>query len=97
MLTRWGDETPRLCAQILLVMLLLTSWTAFTVHSEGQHYVLHSHGESSHFHAFPQFDEEDAVTPMPVLPKLSLIFLTENFNPTFSPRNPVLSLEHPPE
>ena len=45
---KWNDGSLRMVARAVLVVLLLTFCTPFTLFSEGRQYVMQSHDESSH-------------------------------------------------
>lgn len=95
-MVNWNDDSARLLARAMLVILLLASFTPFSVFSEGQQYITHSHDESSHHHHIPQ-PGGDASASTPVTLKEPATLLVGDGYLLAPPQNPVLSLDHPPE
>ena len=62
---KWNDGSLRMVARAVLVVLLLTFCTPFTLFSEGRQYVTQSHDESSHHYIVPlPGDEASASVPV---------------------------------
>ena len=92
----WNDGSLRMVARAVLVVLLLTFCTPFTLFSEGRQYVTQSHDESSHHYIVP-LPGDEASASVPVLLRRTVVFRVGEAGFPVPPAHPVFSLDHPPE